>query len=99
MIDQISIIIDMSSKERGNLNTVRKKQARNALTFIIYFQVIWARLNSLNRWEKAENAASTNLGRIENGQEKCQRFLLKRRLKIQRELCGVGIWGNSGTSS
>lgn len=40
-----------------------------------------------------------NPERVENGQGKMPKVSLKPEAEDQRELCGVGIWENSGTSS
>lgn len=63
----------------------------------MYFWVVWTRLNIDKSWKLRKVFA--NLGRMENAQEKCRRFVLRWRLKIRRELCGVGLWENSRTSS
>lgn len=40
-----------------------------------------------------------NPERVENGQGKMPKVSLKTEAEEQRELCGVGIWEKSGTSS
>lgn len=85
--------------EERNFNIVREKQGRAALEFIVHCQVIWARLNSLSRCEKAKKGTFTNPERMEDGQGKMPKVSLKTEAEDQRELFGVGIWEKSETST
>lgn len=100
LMHQTRIIIDRGEKyqnSKGKKNN-QPNQGRDALEFIEDFQVIWVRLNSLSRCQKAKKG-NLNPERVENGQGKMPKVSLQAEAEDQRELCGVGIWEKSGTSS
>lgn len=93
VMHQTRIIIDrgekyQNSKEKKN-NNQQPNQGRDALEFIEDFQVIWVRLNSLSRCQKAKKGNLNRRG-WKMGKEKCQRFLFKRRLKIRENYVVLG---------
>lgn len=80
-----------SSKEKKTQpkKLTKNTQGRDALEFIVHFQVIWVRINSPSMCQKAKKGTWTQRG-WKMGKEKCQRFLLNQRLKIRENYVVLG---------